>query len=127
MCGGLHSIPHQLDVHGLGLGNTAHRIPMHWQASGLLWRAGAPTMKGFFLTPGFRKMAWSVPRVCLSTCSGQMSTLVTTKKTGTLSARATPMCSLHIPTTPAGSHKEWFALGRARLLNSGALPHQVLV
>ena len=30
-----------------------------------------------------------------------MSTLVTTKNTGTFRARATPMCSLHIPTIPA--------------------------
>ena len=61
-------------------------------------------MKGFFLTPGFLRIACKVARVCLSTCSGQMSTLVTTKNTGTLRAKATPMCSLHIPTMPAQRH-----------------------
>lgn len=58
------------------------------------------TIKGFFLTPGFFRMACKVDSVCLSTCSGQMSTLVTTKNTGTFRARATPMCSLHMPTMP---------------------------
>lgn len=41
--------------------------------------AGAGTHR----TPGLRRMAPSVVSVCLSTCSGARSTLVTTKKTGT--------------------------------------------
>ena len=59
------------------------------------------TRKGRLRTPGFFRMAPSVDSVCRSTCSGARSTLVTTKKAGTLSASATPRCSRHMPTTPA--------------------------
>ena len=72
-------------------------------------------MKGFFFTPGFFKIAWRVARVCFSTCSGQMSTLVTTKKTGTFRASATPMCSLHIPTMPAENIRAAVESGQATL------------
>ncbi len=40
-------------------------------------------MKGFFLTPGLRRIPDRVAKECCSTCAGQMSTLVTTKNTAT--------------------------------------------
>ena len=61
------------------------------------------TMKGLFRTPGFFRMELSLERVSFMMWAGQMSTLVTTKKTGTFSANATPRCSLHIPTIPGAN------------------------
>ncbi len=81
-------------------------VTLNTSVSGLACRwcrwSGRLTMKGFFFTPGFLRIACRVAKVCFSTCSGQMSTLVTTKNTGTFNARATPICSLHIPTMPVG-------------------------
>lgn len=58
-------------------------------------------VSGFFRTPGFFRisvMAWCV---CFKMWAGARSIFVTTKNIGTLRARATPKCSLHMPTTPA--------------------------
>lgn len=65
------------------------------------WQTLKVTMKGFFLTPGLRRIEESVASECCRTWPGQMSTFVTTKNTGTFKAKATPKCSLHMPTMPA--------------------------
>ena len=76
------------------------------------------TRKGRFLTPGRLRMAVSCCRLWRRMWSGQMSTFVTTKNTGTLSDSATPRCSLHMPTTPC-------TVGRRRhpLAHPGAHVH----
>ena len=55
------------------------------------------TMKGFFLTPGLRRIPDRVAKECCSTCAGQMSTLVTTKNTATSteSSQDTRTCIKH--------------------------------
>ena len=59
------------------------------------------TITGIFLQPGDLSTLMSSFIVSWSTLGGHMSILVTTTKTGTLRARASPRCSLVIPTIPA--------------------------
>lgn len=59
------------------------------------------TRTGIFLQPGDFRILISSCIVSCRTLGGHMSILVTTTKTGTLRARASPRCSLVMPTIPA--------------------------
>lgn len=63
--------------------------------------SGVFTMTGTFLQPGDLRTRTSSLSVSCKTLGGHISILVTTAKTGTLKANASPKCSLVIPTTPA--------------------------
>lgn len=59
------------------------------------------TRTGIFLQPGDLSTLCIIFSVSARTFSGHMSILVITTNTGTLSANASPRCSLVIPITPA--------------------------
>ena len=59
------------------------------------------TSTGIFRQPGDLRSFCRILSVSCNTFGGHMSILVTTTKTGTLSARARPRCSLAMPITPA--------------------------